>query len=193
MITLKGLHCTWKYLFYLEAWPSDWLDRFLSERRRCWIRPRSWACASWSSSGLSPSPGCCSRTKRRRKSRGGWRQCRWLRQWSKIEKQYKYGRTLKKTERQSKKTKNKVDCVNVDDHVNGLKLRNKTTQISFLKKTERQSKNKQKKVDCVNINDHINHFQHANDKWFRSLFLKDSCFYLPGKLAFDNENGRCLF
>jgi hypothetical protein len=45
---------------------------------------------------------------------------------------------------QSEDKKAEVVGVNVDDHVNGLKLRNKTTQISILKRTERHSK-KQKK------------------------------------------------
>ncbi len=105
MITLNGLHCTWKYLFYLEAWPSDWLDRFLLEWRRCWIRPRSWACASWSSSGPSPSPGYCSRTKRRRKSRGGWHRCRWSHRWSKVEKQNNTNKLLKENRKTKQKQK----------------------------------------------------------------------------------------
>jgi hypothetical protein len=65
---------------------------------------------------------------------------------------------------QSEDEKAEVVGIDVDDHIDGLKLRNKTTQISFLKKTERQSKSRKSKVDCVNINDHINHFQQTNDK-----------------------------
>ena len=41
---------------------------------------------------------------------------------------------------QSEDEKAEVVGVDVDDHVNGLNLRNKTTQISILKKTQRQSK-----------------------------------------------------
>jgi hypothetical protein len=43
---------------------------------------------------------------------------------------------------QSEDEKAEVVGVDVDDHVNGLNLRNKITQISFLKKTQRRSKNK---------------------------------------------------